>query len=322
MPRRGCRRRATSFGAAGRSRSPTPGRGSRDSAGDTVRSQVVDHVCRKAEGAVDRIVGLGVAMALAAEPRLARVPPFCVSIDEAVHRDCERVRPKLRARFASLFDAPPRPAGELCLERVRLPLRLVAGRARVLSRRVRPAAPNRGALRAVADRQERVVDASPQACVLAGGAAAADPPGRERPAARGRRTRRRLPGRVVGLRLEGRAGAALDDRAARADHRAHDRGCARPADPPLHDRDPHAGALHRPGRRLSRRAGRDRRAVAAAVALGGVGGGGGRSTARRRPDGTRKRYFLQVPANMRTAREAVAWTYGLPEARYRPTVRT
>jgi len=39
-------------------------------------------------------------------------------------------------------------------------------------------------------------------------------------------------------------------------------------------------------------------------------------------DGTRKRYFLQVPANMRTAREAVAWTYGLPEARYRPTVRS
>ena len=40
------------------------------------------------------------------------------------------------------------------------------------------------------------------------------------------------------------------------------------------------------------------------------------------PDGTHKRYFLQVPANMRTAREAVAWTYGLPEQRYRPTVRT
>jgi hypothetical protein len=39
-------------------------------------------------------------------------------------------------------------------------------------------------------------------------------------------------------------------------------------------------------------------------------------------NGTRKRYFLQVPANMRTAREAVAWTYGLSEQRYRPVVRT
>jgi hypothetical protein len=40
------------------------------------------------------------------------------------------------------------------------------------------------------------------------------------------------------------------------------------------------------------------------------------------PDGTIKRYFLQVPANMRSAREAVAWTYGLPEQRYRPVLRT
>jgi hypothetical protein len=29
------------------------------------------------------------------------------------------------------------------------------------------------------------------------------------------------------------------------------------------------------------------------------------------PDGTRKHFFLQVPANLRTAREAVAWTYGM-----------
>ena len=40
------------------------------------------------------------------------------------------------------------------------------------------------------------------------------------------------------------------------------------------------------------------------------------------PDGTYKHYFLQVPANMRSAREAVAWTYGLPEQRYKPSVRT
>ena len=28
-------------------------------------------------------------------------------------------------------------------------------------------------------------------------------------------------------------------------------------------------------------------------------------------DGTHKHFFLQVPANLRTAREAVAWTYGM-----------
>ena len=33
-------------------------------------------------------------------------------------------------------------------------------------------------------------------------------------------------------------------------------------------------------------------------------------------DGSRKRYFLRVPSAMRTAREAVAWTYGLTADQY------
>jgi hypothetical protein len=33
-------------------------------------------------------------------------------------------------------------------------------------------------------------------------------------------------------------------------------------------------------------------------------------------DGSRKRYFLSVPAHMRSAREAVAWTYGLTPEQY------
>jgi hypothetical protein len=41
------------------------------------------------------------------------------------------------------------------------------------------------------------------------------------------------------------------------------------------------------------------------------------------PDGTRKHFFLQVPANMRTARDAVAWTYGLrPDVYAQLGVRT
>lgn len=39
------------------------------------------------------------------------------------------------------------------------------------------------------------------------------------------------------------------------------------------------------------------------------------------PDGTFKRYYLQVPANVRTAREAVAWTYGLTDAQYENLVQ-
>jgi hypothetical protein len=36
------------------------------------------------------------------------------------------------------------------------------------------------------------------------------------------------------------------------------------------------------------------------------------------PDGTRRRYFLRVPPDMRTAHEAVAWTFGLGPEDYRP----
>jgi hypothetical protein len=39
------------------------------------------------------------------------------------------------------------------------------------------------------------------------------------------------------------------------------------------------------------------------------------------PDGTLKRYYLQVPPELRTAREAVAWTYGLTEQQYRRLIR-
>ena len=40
------------------------------------------------------------------------------------------------------------------------------------------------------------------------------------------------------------------------------------------------------------------------------------------PDGTRKTYFLRVPPNLRTAREAVAWTFGLSGPQYRPEKET
>jgi hypothetical protein len=34
------------------------------------------------------------------------------------------------------------------------------------------------------------------------------------------------------------------------------------------------------------------------------------------PDGTRRRYFLQVPPDLHSAREAVAWTYGMTAQQY------
>lgn len=40
------------------------------------------------------------------------------------------------------------------------------------------------------------------------------------------------------------------------------------------------------------------------------------------PDGTFREYFLRVPPTTQTAREAVAWTFGLTAEKYRPSVET
>lgn len=40
------------------------------------------------------------------------------------------------------------------------------------------------------------------------------------------------------------------------------------------------------------------------------------------PDGSFREYFLRVPPEIRSAREAVAWTFGLTEAEYRPEVES
>ncbi|UAC02238.1 hypothetical protein Dvina_42500 [Dactylosporangium vinaceum] len=40
------------------------------------------------------------------------------------------------------------------------------------------------------------------------------------------------------------------------------------------------------------------------------------------PDGTSRIYWLRVPPTTRTAREGVAWTFGLTEAEYHPSIQT
>jgi hypothetical protein len=40
------------------------------------------------------------------------------------------------------------------------------------------------------------------------------------------------------------------------------------------------------------------------------------------PDGSQKTYFLRVPPETRTAREGVAWTFGMAEQEYAPEVET
>jgi hypothetical protein len=75
----------------------------RGAAGDSVRSHVVDSVRRRAELAVDRAVSLSVRMALASEPGLSRLPAYCASVDEAVLRLGERALPILPRRLADFF---------------------------------------------------------------------------------------------------------------------------------------------------------------------------------------------------------------------------
>jgi hypothetical protein len=40
------------------------------------------------------------------------------------------------------------------------------------------------------------------------------------------------------------------------------------------------------------------------------------------PDGSYKQYFLRVPPYIRTAREAVAWTFGMSAEQYNPEAET
>ena len=40
------------------------------------------------------------------------------------------------------------------------------------------------------------------------------------------------------------------------------------------------------------------------------------------PDGTRRTYFLRVPPATTSAREAVAWTFGLRGDDYRPSIES
>jgi hypothetical protein len=295
---------------------------SREGAGDNVRSQVVDVVCRKAQNAVEHAVGLGVRMALAAEPRLARVPQFCTSLDEAVHHDCERVRPRLRARFFNLF-APHRMRRasfastafashsassslgaleffhDVCgLQRQTAALSGLWQIAKTASwmlphRRVCWLAERPRVLRQDAMGRLHAAD----------GPAVGYPDGWSAYAWKGVLVPRWTIERPELITVRTIA-AALDPQVRRCmieiltpERFIAEGGAHRIAQD-------EAGVLWRQRWRWE--------AWAAVEVTNGTP----------EPDGTRKRYFLQVPANMRSAREAVAWTYGLSETRYRPIVRT
>jgi hypothetical protein len=293
----------------------------RDTAGDNVRAPVIDLIWRKAEVAVDRVVGLAVRVSLAGEPRLARVPAFCSSIDDAVLRDCERVRAPLRTRLASLFSTNKRAMLSFASSSFNF-----------------HSAPSLGPLEFFHDvcglqRQTEVLRGLWQ---VAQNAAWMVPHRHvcwlsERP-------------RVVHHDARGRLHCANGPAVCYADgwsayawkgvlvpgwiierpEFVTVRTIAAAQDPQIRrcmidvltpERFIATGGAYRVSQDEVGVLWRQRWRWEAWAAVEVVNG-------TPEPDGTCKHYFLQVPANMRSAREAVAWTYGLPEQRYRPVVRT
>src|SRR5262249_19068401 len=113
----------------------------------------------------------------------------------------------------------------------------VAWRLRLLPQHFRAARRDRNAAGPHSARPERRLGATACAYLLAGGAAGPAARRWPRPASRRGRPGVAVPGRLVGLGLEGRRNSELADPLSRTDHAHDDRPRAERADPPLHDRD-------------------------------------------------------------------------------------
>ena len=290
-------------------------------AGESVRAQVVDHVLRKAESGVDRAVGLAVRVSLAGEPRLTRVPPFAASIDEAVLRDCERVRPAIRTRLANILS--PRRRSLLSFSASSFAFHSAASLGPLeffhdVCGLVRQTQALSGLWQVAGDASWMLPHRD--VCWLAERAQVLQHDVRGRlHAAKGPAIRYRddwvayawkgvLVPRWIIERPElvtVRAIASAQDpqiRRCMIDILTPEQFIARGG--AYRVAQDETGVLWRQRWRWE--------AWAAVEVTNGTP----------EADGTVKRYFLQVPANMRTPREAVAWTYGLPEQRYRPSMRT
>jgi hypothetical protein len=292
----------------------------RHMAGESVRALVVDAVRRKTELAVDRAIALSVRMALTAEPGLARLPPYCASIDEAVLRLGERALPILPMRFLDLFLRRRNRAtfagsgfsfqSAAWLGALQY-LHDVCG----LMRQTGPAAglwdlaPHTSWI-APHERICWLVRRPTMICCDANGRLhAADGPAL--------RFGDGIPvyawkGVVIPGRLIERSDL-IDVRTIDAAHDPQVRRCM--IDILTPQKFVEQGGAHRIMQDDAGVLWRQRWRWEAWAAVEVVNGSP-------EPDGTYKRYFLQVPPTVRTPREGVAWTYGLSERQYRPVIRT
>jgi hypothetical protein len=292
----------------------------RSSGGDNVRAAIVDAVRRKVELGVDRAISLTVRMALAGEPGLARAAEFCASLDEAVLRLSERTLPTLRARLADFLPRRRRrmsfPASSFSF--LSAPwlgsteyLHDVAGLRRqtealsglwALARNASWIVPHADICWLMEKPQLIRHDANGR-LHAADGPAVVYGDGCKVYAWKGIL----LPPRVIERR------DSIDVRSIEAVHDPQIRRCM--IDILTPQRFIEQGGAYRVSQDETGILWRQRWRWEAWAAVEVVNG-------TPEPDGTQKRYFLQVPPTVRTAREGVAWTYGLSERHYRPTVRT
>lgn len=289
-------------------------------AGENVCASIVDAVRRKAELAIDRAISLPVRMLLANEPGLARVPEFCLSIEQAVLSLSEGALPTLRARLAELFT------------RRRRPLNFAASGFNPLS------APWLGTLQYLHDIAglDRHTEGLNGLWGLANSAAWITPhahicwlmekPQLIRHDANGRLHAPDGPalrygdgskayawkGILIPARLIEHS-EGIDVRSIDAVHDPQVRRCM--IDIMTPQRFIQQGGATRVAQDETGILWRQRWRWEAWAAVEVVNG-------TPESDGTYKHYFLQVPPTVRTPREAVAWTYGLSERHYHPSMRT
>ena len=292
----------------------------RGAAGDNVRSQLVDAVRRKAEYAVDRAISLNVRMALANVPGLSRIAEFCASMDELILRLSDRALPSLRARLADFFPRRTRrlsfaassfsPPSAPWLGTMQY-LHEVCG----LHRHCRPLM---GLWQTASYATWMVPHAHVCWLMEKPQLIHHDPNGRLH-AADGPALRFRDGSKVYawkGILIPPRLIEQRDSIDVRSIELAHDpqiRRCM--IDIMTPQRFIAQGGAYRVAQDETGILWRQRwrwEAWAAVEVINGTP----------EPDGSFKRYFLQVPPTVRTPREGVAWTYGLNERHYRPMVRT
>ena len=292
----------------------------RVTAGDNVRDVLVDAVRRRAEHAVDRAMSLHVRMALAGVPGLSRAPEFCVNIDDAILRLSERALPRLRLRFSDFF---PRRRGRLGfaassfspLSAHWLGMMECVHEVCGLVRHTQPLA----GLWEMARHASWMVPHA-RVCWLMERPQfiRTDPNGRlhapDGPAL----------GYADGYKVYAWKGILLPPHLIEQRDRIDVRGIETVTDPHIRrcmidimtpQRFIEHGGAYRVAEDDTGVLWRQRwrwEAWAAVEVINGTP----------EPDGTHKRYFLQVPPTVRTPREGVAWTYGLSERHYRPVVRT